>query len=289
MNFQQPRRVPTVVPPSSSCLGHRCLRVSILSLFSPSGAVAAPPEPEANLLLRDPRRLDCANGEPLSPPWRRIGLSLLFLLLRVFTGPILRSRTLGRPRVLRVKVDNGKASRRRRKFEPSCTRARCESELEIVSWTFDAPPPLIPLAEGIRLILGSSSTWSSRSFSWSCNNSLLAMGFTAAATTTTKCSFKRLVFPVGTRQPQQRHEKRLINKLIRFLLTPVLAHNPRASISLSLFLFFFFLANTSVPLLPVADGTHGTVELSLFLSLFLGFRKHDTTDSTNPTHVSLAR
>lgn len=33
-------------------------------------------------------------------------------------------------------------------------------------------------------------------------------------------SFKRLVFPVGIRQPQQRHEKRLINKLIRFLSTP---------------------------------------------------------------------
>jgi len=33
-------------------------------------------------------------------------------------------------------------------------------------------------------------------------------------------SFKRLVFPMGTQQPQQRHEKRLINKLIRFLPIP---------------------------------------------------------------------
>jgi len=46
-------------------------------------------------------------------------------------------------------------------------------------------------------------------------------------------SFNRLVFPVGIRQPQQRYEKRLINKLIRFL--PTLRRTP------FIFNLFFFL------------------------------------------------
>lgn len=49
-------------------------------------------------------------------------------------------------------------------------------------------------------------------------------------------SFKRLVFPVGTRQSQQRYEKRLINKLIRFL--PTLRRTP--------FIFNLFFSSVNV-------------------------------------------
>lgn len=54
-------------------------------------------------------------------------------------------------------------------------------------------------------------------------------------------------FPWEPQQPQQRHEKRLINKLIRFLPIP-----RRASPGL-----FFFSTDTSVPLLPAAGRTRG--------------------------------
>lgn len=87
-------------------------------------------------------------------------------------------------------------------------------------------------------------------------------------------SFKRLVFPVGTRQPQQRHEKRLINKLIRFL--PTLRRTPFIS-NLSL---FFLRKRLSRFFLSLRQDARWQTPL--------GFRKRDTTDS-NPTHVSLAR
>lgn len=96
-------------------------------------------EAEANLLLRDPRRLDCANGEPLSPPGRRIGLSLFLPSL-----PDVRSDSQESPSSWKI---DGKAFRRRKFVLSRLYRAFASYPRSLAAAGYLT---LIPLREGIR-------------------------------------------------------------------------------------------------------------------------------------------
>lgn len=105
--------------------------------------------------------------------------------------------------------------------ENSSARHTAYAELRCISRTFGGRrySTLIPLGRGYPCLIPLLPLPASRRFP-------LAAGFTPASSLLhhlllrRRYSFKRLVFPVGTWQPQQRHEKRLINKLIRFRPTP---------------------------------------------------------------------
>lgn len=244
--FQAARRLTSLSRPPS----RRCLSRCIVSFSSFGRGCSSSDELEANLLLRDPRRLDCVNGEPLSPPGRRIGLSLLFLPLRVLsrTGTILRSSL---PALL------GKVDEKARPVdENSSARHTTYAELRCVSRTFGGRrySTLIPLGRGYPCLIPLLPLPASRRFP-------LAAGFTPASSLLhhlllrRRYSFKRLVFPVGTWQPQQRHEKRLINKLIRFRPTP-------RCTPFVLNLFFFPSANVCPGVVPLAATGRTVVDPS---------------------------
>lgn len=155
---------------------------------------------------------------------------------------------------------------RRRKFELSRARARLpHGELRCILNLWWWPPVLHVDSIRKRVSVPDPTLTSSRWIPLAAEFSRLLRR---------RYSFKRLVFPVGTRQPQQRHEKRLINKLIRFLPTP---RRTPSVLSIS----FFFSRKPPVPVLPLTTTGHTVVDPSR-----LPETRHP---DSNPTHVSLAR